>query len=188
MVLTNWVDVIKVRQQLAGPEGRNLLATGWRVVRAEGLGALGKGVTPAVARGMLYGGERCAALCCARQPSLRAPGCARALAALPASECSSRPPRRWQHAFGVPPGVWPQAAPASIPPPMHAPLAGLRIGLYAPMKRLLGAEGKEASALGSKVAAGMLSGAIAAGERGRGRVRLAQGQGLGRARTLAIWG
>lgn len=42
-------------------------------------------------------------------------------------------------------------------------LAGLRIGLYAPMKRALGAEGKESSALGSKVAAGMLSGAIAAG-------------------------
>lgn len=95
VVLTNWVDVIKVRQQLAGPEGRNLLATGWRVVRTEGISALGKGVTPAVARGMLYG--------------------------------------------------------------------GLRIGLYAPMKRLLGAEAKESSALGSKVAAGMLSGAIAAG-------------------------
>lgn len=56
VVLTNWVDVIKVRQQLAGPEGRNLLATGWRVVRSEGVSALGKGVTPAVARGVLYGG------------------------------------------------------------------------------------------------------------------------------------
>lgn len=56
-MLTNWVDVIKVRQQLAGAGGRNLASTGWAVVRAEGLGALGKGVTPAVARGMLYGGE-----------------------------------------------------------------------------------------------------------------------------------
>lgn len=57
MVLTNWVDVIKVRQQLAGPGARNLAATGWQVVRTEGILALGKGVTPAVARGVLYGGE-----------------------------------------------------------------------------------------------------------------------------------
>ncbi len=48
-----------MRQQLAGPEGRNLLATGWRVVRSEGISALGKGVTPAVARGVLYGGAWC---------------------------------------------------------------------------------------------------------------------------------
>ena len=40
--------------------------------------------------------------------------------------------------------------------------AGLRIGLYSPMKRLLGAERRD-SALASKIAAGMLSGAVAAG-------------------------
>lgn len=55
--LTNWVDVIKVRQQLAGAEGKHLLATGISVVREEGALALYRGVTPAVARGLLYGGE-----------------------------------------------------------------------------------------------------------------------------------
>lgn len=58
VVLTNWVDVIKVRQQLAGPQARNLAATCWHVVRGEGLLALQKGITPAVARGVLYGGLR----------------------------------------------------------------------------------------------------------------------------------
>ena len=56
-MLTNWVDVIKVRQQLAGPEARNLAATGWAVARGEGPLALFRGITPAVARGLLYGGE-----------------------------------------------------------------------------------------------------------------------------------
>lgn len=56
MVLTNWVDVIKVRQQLAGPQARNLAATCWHVVRSEGPLALQQGITPAVARGVLYGG------------------------------------------------------------------------------------------------------------------------------------
>lgn len=59
VVLTNWVDVIKVRQQLAGSEARNLAATGWQVVRHEGPLALCKGITPAVARGVLYGGGPC---------------------------------------------------------------------------------------------------------------------------------
>lgn len=95
VILTNWVDVIKVRQQLAGSGARNLAATGWHVVRSEGALALQKGITPAVLRGVLYG--------------------------------------------------------------------GLRIGLYTPMKLLLGADGKQSSALGAKVAAGMLSGALAAG-------------------------
>lgn len=45
---------------------------------------------------------------------------------------------------------------------LPALLAGLRIGLYTPLKRLMGAEGHE-SALLRKVAAGMLSGALAAG-------------------------
>ncbi|EFN55710.1 hypothetical protein CHLNCDRAFT_134006 [Chlorella variabilis] len=58
VVLTNWVDVIKVRQQLAGPAARNLAATGWQIVRREGPLALGQGITPAVARGVLYGGLR----------------------------------------------------------------------------------------------------------------------------------
>lgn len=56
VVLTNWVDVIKVRQQLAGPQARNLAATCWQVVRGEGLLALQRGIVPAVARGVLYGG------------------------------------------------------------------------------------------------------------------------------------
>ncbi|KAI3425920.1 hypothetical protein D9Q98_007892 [Chlorella vulgaris] len=94
VVLTNWVDVIKVRQQLAGPEARNLAATGWNVVRQEGPLALGQGITPAVFRGVLYG--------------------------------------------------------------------GLRIGLYSPLKSAFGAD-KDSSALLPKVAAGMLSGALAAG-------------------------
>jgi len=58
VVLTNWVDVIKVRQQLAGPEARNLASTAWHIVRSEGPLALQKGITPAVARGVLYGGEQ----------------------------------------------------------------------------------------------------------------------------------
>ncbi|GAB4823103.1 hypothetical protein N2152v2_010149 [Parachlorella kessleri] len=93
VILTNPVDVVKIRQQLAG-RGRNVFYTSFLVVRDEGPLALYRGVTAAVARGMLYG--------------------------------------------------------------------GLRIGLYNPMKRLLGAEGHE-SALLRKVAAGMLSGALAAG-------------------------
>ncbi|KAL4520330.1 hypothetical protein Ndes2526B_g01145 [Nannochloris sp. 'desiccata'] len=56
--MTNWVDVIKIRQQVAGPEGKNLFSTGVSVVRNEGVLALYRGVTPAVLRGMLYGGLR----------------------------------------------------------------------------------------------------------------------------------
>jgi solute carrier family 25 uncoupling protein 8/9 len=56
--LTNWIDVIKVRQQLAGNNSRNMVATLVGIVNDEGLLALNKGVTPAVARGMLYGGMR----------------------------------------------------------------------------------------------------------------------------------
>jgi len=56
--LTNWIDVIKVRQQLAGSESRNMFTTLVGIVRGEGVLALNKGVTPAVARGMLYGGMR----------------------------------------------------------------------------------------------------------------------------------
>jgi solute carrier family 25 (mitochondrial uncoupling protein), member 8/9 len=93
--LTNWVDVIKVRQQLAGAHGRNLLLTGVAVVKEDGTTALFRGVTPAVARGLLYG--------------------------------------------------------------------GLRIGLYSPFKQALSpADGSDPS-LASKIAAGMGSGAIAAG-------------------------
>lgn len=55
--MTNWVDVIKIRQQVAGPGGKNLFSTGVSVVRNEGLLALYRGVTPAVLRGMLYGGR-----------------------------------------------------------------------------------------------------------------------------------
>lgn len=51
-------DVIKVRQQQAGASSRNVLVTGVQVVRSEGLLALYKGVSAAVARGMLYGGLR----------------------------------------------------------------------------------------------------------------------------------
>lgn len=70
-------------------------------------------------------------------------------------------------------------APLHWHPPCLLP-AGLRIGLYAPMKRVLGAEGKESSALGSKVAAGMLSGAIAAGAAvGRWAGRVASARVLG---------
>lgn len=50
-------SLLKVRQQLAGPEARNLVATAWQVVRGEGLMALQRGIVPAVARGVLYGGE-----------------------------------------------------------------------------------------------------------------------------------
>lgn len=56
--LTNWIDVIKVRQQLAGNESKNMGSTLVAIVRGEGVMALNKGVTPAVARGMLYGGMR----------------------------------------------------------------------------------------------------------------------------------
>lgn len=56
--LTNWIDVIKVRQQLAGNESKNMGSTLVAIVRDEGVMALNKGVTPAVARGMLYGGMR----------------------------------------------------------------------------------------------------------------------------------
>lgn len=56
--LTNWIDVIKVRQQIAGNSSKNMIATLMGIVNEEGLLALNKGVTPAVARGMLYGGMR----------------------------------------------------------------------------------------------------------------------------------
>jgi hypothetical protein len=55
--MTNWVDVIKIRQQVAGPGGKNLFSTGVAVVKNEGVLALYRGVTPAVLRGMLYGGN-----------------------------------------------------------------------------------------------------------------------------------
>lgn len=55
--LTNWIDVIKVRQQLAGPGSTNLVSIGFGIVRNEGIFALYRGVTPAVLRGMLYGGQ-----------------------------------------------------------------------------------------------------------------------------------
>ena len=54
--LTNWIDVIKVRQQVAGAQGQNLFKTGVAVVKNDGVMALQRGVTPAVVRGMLYGG------------------------------------------------------------------------------------------------------------------------------------
>eukprot|EP00887_Chlorella_sp_A99_P008144 scaffold12.g8144.t1 len=58
VVVTNWVDVIKVRQQLAGPAARNVLSTGAAIVWHEGPLALARGMTAAVARGVLYGGMR----------------------------------------------------------------------------------------------------------------------------------
>jgi hypothetical protein len=59
---------------------------------------------------------------------------------------------------GIAGGVWLTVTIAGL----HSPCAGLRIGLYTPIKQLLGAEGRNAP-LASKVAAGMLSGALAAG-------------------------
>jgi solute carrier family 25 uncoupling protein 8/9 len=56
--LTNGIDVVKIRQQLAGNSSRNMFATGAAVVREEGVLALYKGVVPAVARGIVYGGLR----------------------------------------------------------------------------------------------------------------------------------
>ncbi|KAL6768479.1 UCP2A [Auxenochlorella protothecoides x Auxenochlorella symbiontica] len=93
VVLTNWVDVIKVRQQTAGYNNRNFLATGFNVVRHEGVLSLYRGCTAAVARGVLYG--------------------------------------------------------------------GLRIGLYSPVKTALGAD-EPGTGVHRKIAAGMLSGAVAA--------------------------
>lgn len=49
-------DVIKVRQQTAATS-RNIFATGFNVVRQEGVLALYRGCTAAVVRGVLYGGE-----------------------------------------------------------------------------------------------------------------------------------
>lgn len=49
-------DVIKVRQQTSGYNNRNFLATGFNVVRHEGVLSLYRGCTAAVARGVLYGG------------------------------------------------------------------------------------------------------------------------------------
>ena len=53
---TNPVDVIKVRQQLAGPRARNVLSTGASIVWHEGPLVLSRGITAALARGILYGG------------------------------------------------------------------------------------------------------------------------------------
>lgn len=92
--LTNGIDVMKIRQQLAGNASRNILLTGISIVREEGPLALYKGVVPALFRGVLYG--------------------------------------------------------------------GLRIGLYTPLKKAFGADGEHSDLL-RKVAAGMTSGAIAAG-------------------------
>lgn len=63
VLLTNWVDVVKVRQQLAGPQGSNMAVTCYRIVRHEGPFALCRGVVPAVARGVLYGGAPAPAAC-----------------------------------------------------------------------------------------------------------------------------
>lgn len=160
VLLTNWVDVIKVRQQLAGPGARNLLATGWTVVRAEGLGALGKGVTPAVARGVLYGGERLLGLSAAAAGVRGRPapvGCCWG----PGAAAGGRDARVPQPALALPRPDSVPAALAGARCPAH-PYEGMRIGLYSPMKRLLGAEAGD-PALARKVAAGMLSGALAAG-------------------------
>lgn len=58
VALTNWIDVIKIRQQLAGTQGRNMVTTGVNIVKNEGFLALYTGVTPAVLRGISYGGLR----------------------------------------------------------------------------------------------------------------------------------
>ena len=62
--LTNWIDVIKTRQQMAGNASRNLVSTGIALVRDEGALSLYRGVTPAVARGLIYGGV-CVCVCAA---------------------------------------------------------------------------------------------------------------------------
>lgn len=55
--LTNWIDVIKVRQQTSGGNGRHVIATAASIVRNEGWLALNRGATAAVVRGLSYGGE-----------------------------------------------------------------------------------------------------------------------------------
>ena len=55
--LTNWIDVIKVRQQLSGGNGRHFFGTAVAVVRDEGWLALNRGATAAIVRGLSYGGE-----------------------------------------------------------------------------------------------------------------------------------
>ena len=56
--LTNFIDVVKVRQQLAGASSQNMARTFMTILNEEGALALNKGVVPATARGMLYGGLR----------------------------------------------------------------------------------------------------------------------------------
>lgn len=56
--LTNFIDVVKVRQQLAGASSTNMARTFLTILNSEGVLALNKGVVPATARGMLYGGLR----------------------------------------------------------------------------------------------------------------------------------
>jgi solute carrier family 25 uncoupling protein 8/9 len=56
--LTNFIDVVKVRQQLAGARSASMARTFLAILDQEGVLALNKGVVPATARGMLYGGMR----------------------------------------------------------------------------------------------------------------------------------
>ena len=55
--LTNWIDVIKVRQQTSGGSGRHFIAVAASIVRNEGWLALNRGASAAVVRGLSYGGE-----------------------------------------------------------------------------------------------------------------------------------
>lgn len=58
VVIISPIDVIKIRQQLAGENSQNIVRTGFSVVQKDGMNALYRGVAPAVARGILYGGTR----------------------------------------------------------------------------------------------------------------------------------
>ena len=102
--------------------------TGVNLVRHEGLLALYRGINPAVARGLFYGGLSFVLSC--SSSSSQAPYC-----------CTSK-----QAGCG--------------PLPLALP-AGVRLGCYRPLKELLGAT-KENNSMVRNIAAGSLSGALAA--------------------------
>ena len=157
---TNPLDVLKVRMQVLDltrsgtPPPRGMSDALGQLLRKEGPLALWKGVTPALARAMCYGGLRLGLY----QPILGAVESARGGASCRAP--SSSPPQ-----VGRPGGAWQATAPRRARNTKGEPFAdGDRDASAFPSARTDDGRGAPASAgdVASKVAAGAASGAFAA--------------------------
>ena len=157
---TNPLDVLKVRMQVLDltrsgtPPPRGMSDALGQLLRKEGPLALWKGVTPALARAMCYGGLRLGLY----QPILGAVESARGGASCRAP--SSSPPQ-----VGRPGGAWQATAPRRARNTKGKPFAdGDRDASAFPSARTDDGRGAPASAgdVASKVAAGAASGAFAA--------------------------